>query len=177
MDVSLEELSASITRTGGKYLCGLLRCSLADRDQVSTGDLADCLDVSRASVTEMVEKFSKGDLVEHEHYKGAMLTDSGEALARHLLWRRCVTEQFFEGELDLEVDIESAYRIGFEFPDAGVTRLAEMIDHPCDRTCQATDPKECAELTIGSACADRAVAIGGPTQPNRVFPPISEYGT
>ncbi|MFB6128325.1 MAG: metal-dependent transcriptional regulator [Halorhabdus sp.] len=150
-DVSLEERSTSITRTGGKYLCGLLRCSLADREQVSTGDLAECLDVSRASVTEMVEKFGKGDLVEHEHYKGATLTDRGEALARHLLWRRCVTERFFGTELDLEIGIERAYRIGFEFPDDGVVRLAEMIDHPCDRTCQATEPGECAQLTVGSA--------------------------
>jgi len=150
-DVSLEELSRSVTRTGGKYLCGLLRCSLADREQVATGDLADCLDVSRASVTEMVEKFSDGDLVDHEHYKGATLTDKGESLARHLLWRRCVTEQFFETELDLAVDVESAYRIGFEFPDAGVNRLADLVDHPCDRTCRATDPAECAQLTIGSA--------------------------
>lgn len=150
-DVSLDELSKSITRTGGKYLCGLLRCSLADREQVATGNLAECLDVSRASVTEMVEKFSDGGLVDHEHYKGATLTDEGEAIARHLLWRRCVAEQFFERELEVDIDVESAYRIGFEFPDAGVDRLADLIEHPCDRACQATDPEECPRLTITSA--------------------------
>ncbi|WEL22534.1 metal-dependent transcriptional regulator [Halorhabdus sp. BNX81] len=150
-DVSLEELSRSVTRTGGKYLCGLLQCSLADREQVATGDLAEYLDVSRASVTEMVEKFGDGDLVDHEHYKGTTLTNTGETLARHLQWRRCVTEQFFETELDLDVDVDNAYRIGFELPDAGANRLAELVDHPCDRTCQATEPDECANLTIGSA--------------------------
>ncbi|ACV12192.1 iron dependent repressor [Halorhabdus utahensis DSM 12940] len=150
-DVSLTALSRSVTRTGGKYLCGLLRCSLADREQVATGDLADRLNVSRASVTEMVEKFGDGDLVDHEHYKGTTLTGKGEVLARHLLWRRCVTEQFFERELALDIDVETAYRIGFEFPDAGLNRLAERIDHPCDRTCRATEPDECAQLTVGSA--------------------------
>lgn len=137
-----------ITRTGGKYLCGLLWCALADRDQVSTGDLASCLEVSRASVTEMVEKFGERGLVEHEHYRGSTLTDDGESLARYLQWRRCVTQQFFAQDLDLDIDANGAYRIGFELPAQAVDRLAARLDHPCDGRCQATDASECPRLTV-----------------------------
>ncbi|WP_181686327.1 metal-dependent transcriptional regulator [Halorhabdus salina] len=148
-DVSLGD--HSITRTGGKYLCGLLRCALAGRDRVATGTLATRLGVSRASVTEMVEKFGAGELVDHEHYRGATLTAEGETLARHLQWRRCVTERFFEGELGLDLDVDCAYRIGFELPDEGVDCLASLIDHPCDRLCQASDAAECPRLTVATA--------------------------
>lgn len=148
-DVSLAD--RAVTRTGGKYLCGLLRCTLADRERVATGDLAGRLGVSRASVTEMVEKFGEDGLVDHERYKGATLTDEGEALARHLQWRRCVTECFFEDELDVALDAETAYRIGFELPPDGADRLAELVDHPCDRHCQAIDAEDCPRLVISSA--------------------------
>jgi DtxR family Mn-dependent transcriptional regulator len=147
-DVSLGD--HSITRTGGKYLCGLLRCALAGRDRVATGTLATRLDVSRASVTEMVEKFGAGDLVDHEQYRGATLTTEGEALARHLQWRRCVADRFFEAELELDLDVDRAYDIGFELPDDGVDRLASLIDHPCDRLCQASDATECPQLTVST---------------------------
>ncbi|WP_135667684.1 metal-dependent transcriptional regulator [Halorhabdus rudnickae] len=148
-EVSLKE--QPVTRTGGKYLCGLLRCSLAGCDRVATGDLATRLEVSRASVTEMVEKFGAEGLVDHERYKGAALTDDGETLARHLQWRRCVTERFFEGELDVTLDAETAYRIGFELPEAGTDRLASIVDHPCGRLCQATSVSDCPRLTISSS--------------------------
>ncbi|WP_136688775.1 metal-dependent transcriptional regulator [Halorhabdus amylolytica] len=147
-DVSLED--QPVTRTGGKYLCGLLRCALADRERVATGDLARRLGVSRASVTEMVAKFGEEGFVDHERYKGATLTDDGESLARHLQWRRCVTERFFADEVDVGLDAETAYRIGFELPQAGTDRLASLVDHPCDRLCQATEASDCPRLTISS---------------------------
>ncbi|QGN05879.1 metal-dependent transcriptional regulator [Halorhabdus sp. CBA1104] len=140
----------SITRTGGKYLCGLFRCALAGRDRVATGTLATRLDVSRASVTEMIEKFGAGTLVDHEHYRGATLTADGEALARHLQWRRCVTQRFFEGELGLDIDVDRAYHIGFELPVEGLDRLASLVDHGCDRHCQASAASECPQLTIST---------------------------
>lgn len=145
-DVSLAD--RSITRTGGKYLCGLLWCALAGHDQVSTGKLSSCLGVSRASVTEMVEKFGERDLVEYEPYRGSTLTADGEALARHLQWRRCVVQRFFEHDLALDVGDNRAYRIGFELPSEGVSRLAERVDHPCTEQCQATDASECPRLTV-----------------------------
>ena len=147
-DVSLTD--QPVSRRGGKYLCGLLRCALADRDRVSNGDLASRLGVSRASVTEMNEKFDADDLVDFERYKGTTLTDDGETLARHLQWRRCVTERFFEDELDVRLDAETAYRIGFELPDTGTGRLATMVDHPCDGLCEATAAGECPRLTINA---------------------------
>ncbi|MFB6202676.1 MAG: metal-dependent transcriptional regulator [Halorhabdus sp.] len=145
-DVSLRE--QSLTRTGGKYLCGIFRCGLRAGNRVATGDLAACLDVSRASVTEMVEKFGESVLVDYERYQGATLTADGEALARHLRWRRCVTERFFEDELDFSPDPETAYRVGFELPEEGTNRMAEIVEHPCDRQCSATDPDDCSKLSI-----------------------------
>jgi len=147
-EVSLED--HPITRTGGKYLCGLLHCELDDCDRVTTGELATRLGVSRASVTEMVEKFGEGELVDYERYKGTRLTDAGERLARHLQWRCCVTERFFDDELDVTVDAGTAYGIGFELPTIGADRLATMIDHPCDRLCQAKESSDCSRLTIAS---------------------------
>ncbi|MFW5956562.1 MAG: hypothetical protein ACOCQY_04080 [Halorhabdus sp.] len=76
------------------------------------------------------------------------MTDDGEALARHLQWRRCVTERFFEHDLAVDVDAEQAYRVGYEFPSAGIDRLADRLEHPCDRECTAEIASDCARIAI-----------------------------
>jgi DtxR family transcriptional regulator, Mn-dependent transcriptional regulator len=66
----------------------------ADSDRVSTSSLADALNVSAASVTDMMKKLSDRDLIKYKPYKGVELTRSGRKMALHTLRRHRLWEMF-----------------------------------------------------------------------------------
>jgi DtxR family transcriptional regulator, Mn-dependent transcriptional regulator len=80
------DLSVSV----GDYLKALW---LRSQDgSVSTGDLATHLAVSPPSVTGMLNKLKKLDLVTYERYYGAQLTPQGEQEALRLIRRHRLVE-------------------------------------------------------------------------------------
>lgn len=52
---------------------------------VSTTQIAESLDVSSASATNMVKRLSKMGLVDYQSYKGARLTESGKKIALEII--------------------------------------------------------------------------------------------
>lgn len=132
----------------GRHLCGLLALTLTgDGDPpVSTGALADHLDVSAATVTETVKRFDGEGLVTYEPYVGAELTARGEDVARTLFWRRCIVQEFFETAADVSLDDGDAYRIGRIVSRDELARLGERLARPCEKRCEAADPADCDRL-------------------------------
>ena len=63
--------------TADQYLKAIYLVQRMEDGPAATGALADMLDVSPASVNEMVGKLQDRGLVDHEKYKGATLTDDG----------------------------------------------------------------------------------------------------
>ncbi len=62
-----------------------------EMDKVSTSSLAGALNISAASVTDMIRKLSDRGLIRYEPYQGVELTDRGRTMAlqtlrRHRLW-------------------------------------------------------------------------------------------
>jgi DtxR family Mn-dependent transcriptional regulator len=143
--------SATISPEAGRYLCAVLYLTLDDEPPVGTGELAEHLDVSRASVTEMIEKFDDDGLLVHEPYRGVELTDRGERLARELVWRRCVVQQFFETDLGIEMPPTRAFNIGCQLPHGDVERIGDRIDEPCPGRCTASKVEECYTLAAEAA--------------------------
>jgi DtxR family transcriptional regulator, Mn-dependent transcriptional regulator len=66
----------------------------SESDRVSTSSLADALNVSAASVTDMMKKLSDRDLIKYKPYKGVELTGSGRQMALHTLRRHRLWEIF-----------------------------------------------------------------------------------
>lgn len=131
-------LAAGIDRTTGRYLLGVHRLSDQNERQVSTGELREYLDVSPASVTEMIGKLDERGLVEYEKYQGVTLTEPGATVASRLAWRLCVVTNFFGSRLDTDLDDETSYEIGFALPEDGLSRLQELVQHPCTESCPGT---------------------------------------
>jgi len=73
--------------TADQYLKTIFLVEQLHDGPAATGELADRLGVSPASVNEMIGKLEERGLVTHEKYKGASVTDDGEALAREALRR------------------------------------------------------------------------------------------
>lgn len=62
-----------------------------ERTKVTTSSIADALNVSAASVTDMIKKLSERSLINYKPYRGVELTRSGRKMAlrtlrRHRLW-------------------------------------------------------------------------------------------
>lgn len=143
IDTTPSDTDVPISPGEGRYLCGLLYRSLHEEPPVGNGELASYLEVSGASVTEMIETFAEAGLVDYEPYAGAELTDRGERIAREILWRRCVVQEFFESTAGVTLDDDRAYRIGCLLSGAETDRLSAFGDQPCVDHCEASDAAEC----------------------------------
>lgn len=137
--------SGEVGRAAGRYLLALLRLSEREARRVPMQELRRRLDVSPASVTEMVEKLDDRALVDHEKYRGATLTPRGTAVAAELAWQFCAVSTFFESVLDAPLDDETAYRISFALPAEGVRELRRLSGRLCIDDCPigARTPDEC----------------------------------
>jgi Mn-dependent DtxR family transcriptional regulator len=124
-----------VDRTAARYLLAISALSTDDETRVSTGDLRERLDVTPASVTEMVSKLDDRGLVDHENYRGVRLTDRGTAAAARVGWRVCVVTSFFDSVLDTTLDDRTAFDIGYVLPRDGVRRLRELGTAPCLELC------------------------------------------
>lgn len=127
------ELNASFKR----YLLEIHILSINDKNVVKTGELASNLDVKPASVTEMLSKMDKKDLINYEKHKGVELTEKGEEVARKLMWKKCIVENFFQDKLNLESDPEKEIDIAQTLSEKVALNLQEYINHPCTHRCGA----------------------------------------
>ncbi len=75
-----------------------------DRDKVTTSSLADALNVSAASVTDMIKKLSDRSLINYMPYRGVELTRSGKKMALRTLRRHRLWEMFLVEFLDYTWD-------------------------------------------------------------------------
>ncbi|MFT4889291.1 MAG: DtxR family Mn-dependent transcriptional regulator [Halobacteriales archaeon] len=130
----------------GRYLCGILSKSLRGDPPVTNGALAASLDVSGASVSEMIEGFDDRELVSYAPYEGAELTEEGERVARMILWRRCTVQQFFEDEAAISLTDDQAYRIANELEAEDLRTLGHLVGQDCVDRCEATDVSDCEGL-------------------------------
>jgi Mn-dependent DtxR family transcriptional regulator len=59
-------------------------------------DIASALDISQASVTNMVQRLDVEGLLKYEKYRGLILTDAGEKVARGIAHRHKLLTDFFK---------------------------------------------------------------------------------
>jgi len=89
-----------ITLSEENYLKAILSINLDTNTIVSTNEIANLLDTSAASVTEMIKKLQEKKLVIYEKYKGVTLSKSGckkaiEILRKHRLWETFLVNKLY----------------------------------------------------------------------------------
>ncbi|QDX40031.1 metal-dependent transcriptional regulator [Salarchaeum sp. JOR-1] len=123
----------TVSESEGRYLSAILLVSETAGRPAKTGELADELDVSPASVTERIGTLADRGLVAYERYEGATLTETGEDVTRELLWKRCLAENLVD---EAEADVEA---FGHALSEDVAAALKSFIDHPCSGECRAPD--------------------------------------
>lgn len=124
---------------------------------VQTQALSDRLEVSTASVTGMMKKLDQYRLVEHEPYRGVVLTPKGEAVALEVLRHHRLLELYLVEQLGMsweEVHAE-ADRLEHVISEGLEDRIAAALDHP-ERDPHG-DPIPARDGTVPSAPSRRLV--------------------
>jgi Mn-dependent DtxR family transcriptional regulator len=138
--------------TADQYLKAIYLVQQRDGGPASTGALAESLDVSPASATEMVGKLEERGLVEHEKYKGVTLTSDGEKRARDALQTYCILERFLANVLEVENFREEARALEPVIDDTVAERLDMIVDRePQCPDCFHAETDACAFLEPGEA--------------------------
>lgn len=120
------------------YLINILR--LTEGEGVAkTTELASYMNVSPASVSEMVKVLAKEGLVNYEKYKGVSLTEEGLTYARQLRKKHHVVERFLTDYLNVDHQTahEEACRIEHAISDDSAIRMCHMMGTPVDADCQS----------------------------------------
>jgi len=85
-----------------QYLLAIYIAQHRDGPPVSPGVLADSLDRSPATVTEMCQRLADDGLVSYEAYEGVRLTEAGRERAAELHEAYVTVSWFFRSVLDLD---------------------------------------------------------------------------
>lgn len=101
-------------------------------DRVSTNALADVLNISAPSVTDMARRMVEAALVDYEKYKGVRLTAEGENFALKMIRRHRLIELYLVNELGyaLHEVHEEAENLEHAVSDRFVEAVAHKLGHP-----------------------------------------------
>lgn len=104
-----------LSSTEENYIKSIFKLSGRSHKNVSTNAIADDLQTSAASVTDMIKRLSEKNMVEYAKYKGTVLTREGEAVAKLLIRKHRLWEVFL------------VQHLGFNWDE--VHEIAEQLEH------------------------------------------------
>ncbi len=93
-----------ISQSEENYLKAIYKLSEKTDKPISTNQIAKEMMMAAASVTDMVKKLSEKKLIHYTKYKGAILTDTGEAKATDLIRKHRLWEVFLLEKLSFAWD-------------------------------------------------------------------------
>ena len=99
---------------------------------VSTGKIAQKMDVAPGTVTAMMKTLTETGLIEYEPYLGVRLTDRGHKLAAHVLRRHRLVELFLVEIMGMDWSKvhQEAEVLEHAVSDRLIERMDEMLGHP-----------------------------------------------
>lgn len=126
-----------------------------------TKDIAARLNVSPASVTEMIQRLSKEGYLDYKKYKGVTLTSDGFALASKIKRRHRLLEKFLVDVLGVrrEKGAEEACRLEHIVSDESVRGICQLMNQPgedlkelpypeCEETCNRVMGEDAVTLDL-----------------------------
>ncbi len=103
-----------------------------EQERVQTSTLAEALNITAPSTTEMAKKLAKANLVEHEPYRGIRLTPAGERVALEIVRHHRLLELFLVQALGYSWDEvhEEAERLEHAVSERLAQRIAAYLGDP-----------------------------------------------
>lgn len=122
----------NISATEENYLKAIYKIEERKGASAATNDIAQQLDTSAASVSDMIRKLSDKGLVDYEKYKGSSLSKKGQKIATDLIRKHRLWEVFLVEKLDFTWDEihEIAEELEHIKSEKLVARLDEYLNFP-----------------------------------------------
>jgi DtxR family transcriptional regulator, Mn-dependent transcriptional regulator len=103
-----------------------------DKEGVSTTKIAEAMEVSSASVTNMIKRLAKLGLVDYESYYGTVLTPSGKKIALEIIRHHRLLELYLQEVMGYSWDEvhDEAEKLEHHISERFEDKIAEILDHP-----------------------------------------------
>ena len=122
----------SISNTEENYLKAIFKICETDDRAASTNAIAQEMQTSAASVSDMLKRLAKKQLIHYEKWKGVTLTDTGSQLATNLVRKHRLWEVFLKEKLQFTWDEvhEIAEQLEHIRSPKLIERLDQFLGHP-----------------------------------------------
>lgn len=102
------------------------------QDRVSTNALADALNITAPSVTDMAQRLVEEGTIDYRKYKGVRLTDNGKTVALKMLRRHRLLELYLVQDLGYELHEvhDEAEALEHTVSDRFIDAIAAKLGHP-----------------------------------------------
>lgn len=104
----------------------------SEKKGISTKDIAAAMNVSAASVTNMMKRLSEMGLVKHESYYGVQLTDTGEKVALEIIRHHRLLELYLKEIMGYSWDQvhDEAEKLEHHISEQFEDKIAELLNDP-----------------------------------------------
>src|SRR5581483_2143573 len=122
---------AAYSRSMEDYLKSILELQ-SKGTPAQTSAIAESLAVAPPSVSGMLRKLAEADLIEHEPYKGVVLTSAGRRAALRVVRRHRILESYLMSKLGFDWDTvhDEAERLEHAVSDQLIERMALALGNP-----------------------------------------------
>ena len=105
---------------------------MEENKEVRSVEVADYLNVTKPSVSEMLKELSKEGLIEYKKYSKVKLTGKGHKIARNLTSKHRIIERFLKDMLKINKKKvhDEAHRLEHAFSDDSIGKLRKLLGNP-----------------------------------------------
>ena len=118
--------------TEENYLKAIFKLAEKNPDNISTNEIAQEIQTTPASVSDMLKKLAEKQLIDYEKYKGVQLTDKGKETAVNLIRAHRLWEVFLLNKLGFTWD--QVHEVAEELEHIKspflISRLEAFLDYP-----------------------------------------------
>jgi DtxR family Mn-dependent transcriptional regulator len=128
-----------------------------DNVPVKTSEIASRLELSPASVTEMIQRLATEGYLDYKMYRGVTLTSKGRRVAERIKRKHRLLEHFLVRILGMkkEQSHKEACKLEHSISDDSIERLCQMMNNP--DTCPDGDP--IPKSDVASTIDDRPPSV------------------
>jgi DtxR family Mn-dependent transcriptional regulator len=122
---------SGLSRSTEDYLKAILELQ-SETGSAQTSAIADRLAVAPPSVSGMLKRLAESGLIEHEPYKGVVLSLTGRRAALKVVRRHRILESYLMSKLGYDWDTvhDEAERLEHAVSDELIERMAMALGHP-----------------------------------------------
>jgi len=113
------------------YLRGMYHL-MEEEGSIRSVDLADYLNITKPSVSEMLRELNRGGLVQYKKYSRLKFTSKGHEIARNLTSKHRIIERFLKDmlKIDKKKVHGEAHRLEHAFSDESIEKLRMLLGNP-----------------------------------------------